>query len=136
MSLAAAARADGKALFEQACGACHKKDGTGIPGLAPPLAHADWAGSAKPERRDYVPLVVLNGLSGKLTAGGKPYAGVMPPQKQRSDDDIAMIAAYVLGTLNPAPAGFAAPSAADVAALRATKLDHKALLAMRAALLE
>jgi len=124
----AAASADGKVLFEGKCGACHKKDGTGVPGLAPPLAGAAWGGADK--ARDYVPLVVLNGLSGKIVAGGKPYMSVMPPQKQLKDSEIAEIASYVLSTLNQnAGAPLAEP---DVAAKRAEKTNHKALLALRA----
>ncbi|MGE0282150.1 MAG: cytochrome c [Rhizobiaceae bacterium] len=124
----AAASADGKTSFEGKCGACHKKDGMGVPGLAPPLANADWGAADK--ARDYVPLVVLNGMSGKITAGGKPYVSVMPPQKQLKDAEIAEIATYVLSTLNK---NAGAPlTEADVAAKRAEKTDHKALLAMRA----
>ena len=44
------------------------------------------------------------------------------------------LANYVLATLNTAPADFKPFTAADVAALRATKTDHKTLLAMRARL--
>ena len=89
----AAASADGKTSFEGKCGACHKKDGTGVPGLAPPLANAEWGAADK--ARDYVALVVLNGLSGKIMAGGKAYVSVMPPQKQSKDAEIAEIATYV-----------------------------------------
>lgn len=127
---------DGQALFEKVCGACHKKDGTGIPGVAPPLANAAWARSAKPEMRDYLPLIALNGLSGELVADGKTYRTVMPPQKHRSDDDLANIANYVLWTLNPATKGRKAYSADGVAALRARKIDHKCLLELRTRLVE
>jgi mono/diheme cytochrome c family protein len=133
---ASPAVADDAALFGKDCGACHGKAGAGVPGLAPPLAQADWAKAGKPESRNYVPSVVLNGLSGKLTAGGRTYQSVMPPQKQRSDEDIATLANYVLATLNTAPAGYTPLTAADVAALRDKKLDHKALLDMRAQLVQ
>ncbi|MDQ6434412.1 cytochrome c [Mesorhizobium sp. LHD-90] len=126
--------ADDAVLFAKHCGACHGKAGVGVPGLAPPLAMAEWAKAGKPDSRDYVPAVVLNGLSGKLTAAGRTYRSVMPPQKQRSDEDIATLANYVLAALNAAPADFKPLTAADVATLRATKTDHKTLLAMRARL--
>ena len=51
--------------------------------------------------RTYLPLVTLNGISGKIVAGGKTFMSAMPPQKQHSDDELAAIAAYVVGTLNP-----------------------------------
>ena len=99
----------------------------GVPGLAPPLAGAAWAPSDK--ARDYVPLVVLNGLSGKLVSAGKTYVSAMPPQKQLKDSEIAEIANYVLATLNK---GQGALSESDVTAMRGEKTDHKALLALRA----
>ncbi|MET0575378.1 MAG: cytochrome c [Mesorhizobium sp.] len=128
--------ADGKVAFESACGACHKKDGTGVAGLAPPLANADWAKSADPAMRTYLPLVVLNGISGKIVAGGKTFMSAMPPQKQRSDEELAAIAAYVVGTLNPPPAGWTDYTTAEMAALRAEKADRKALLELRGKLVE
>jgi mono/diheme cytochrome c family protein len=99
-----------------------------VPGLAPPLANAEWGAADK--ARDYVPLVILNGISGKILAGGKPYTSVMPPQKQLNDAEIAEISIYVLSTLNK-NAG-APVTEADIAAKRAEKTDHKALLALRA----
>ncbi len=130
------AAADGKALFETACGACHKKDGMGIAGLAPPLANAEWAKSGDPAMRTYLPLVVLNGMSGKIVAGGKTFVSAMPPQKQHSDEELAAMAAYVMGTLNPPPAGWADYTADEIAALRAGKADRKALLELRGKLVE
>lgn len=100
----------------------------GVPGLAPPLANADWGGHEK--ARDYVALVVLNGLSGKIVAAGKTYVSVMPGQKQLKDTEIAEIASYVVTTLNKGSG--TALAEADVAAKRAEKVNHKSLLALRA----
>ncbi|HWK65549.1 MAG TPA: cytochrome c [Rhizobiaceae bacterium] len=133
-TLTAHAFADDATLFARNCGACHGKAGLGIPGMAPPLAGADWAKAGKPESRNYVPEVVLNGLSGKLAAGGRIYQGVMPPQKQRSDDEIAVLVNFVLATLNGAPSGFKPLTAAEIESLRATTVDHKTLLGTRAQL--
>jgi mono/diheme cytochrome c family protein len=124
---ATSALADGQALFEGKCAACHKKDGMGVPGLAPPLAGAPWATADK--ARDYLPLVVLNGLSGKLVSAGKTYVSAMPPQKQLKDAEIADVANYVLATLNKGQG--AALNEGDVTAKRGEKIDHKALLALR-----
>lgn len=128
--------ADGGALFGKICAACHKKDGTGIPGLAPPLAKAEWAAKGKPDARRYLPLVMLNGLAGKIVAGGKTFMSAMPPQKQHSDEEIAALATYVMGTLNPPPAGWKDYTADEIATLRKEKIDHPGLLALRAELLE
>lgn len=130
------ALADDAALFAQNCGACHGKGGAGIPGMAPPLAGADWAKAGKPDSRTYVSEVILNGLSGKLTVAGRTYQSVMPAQKQRKDDEIATLANYVLATLNTAPTDFKPLTAEDVEALRAKKVDHKALLGTRSQLVQ
>lgn len=130
------AMADDAALFAKNCGACHGKAGAGIPGMAPPLAGADWAKAGKIESRDYVPSVLLNGLSGRLVAGGRTYQSVMPPQKQRSDDEIASLANYVLSTLNAAPAAFRPLTASEIQAQRVRKLDHGTLLGLRASLVQ
>jgi mono/diheme cytochrome c family protein len=124
------------ALFGKVCAACHKKDGTGITGLAPPLAKVEWAAGGKPDARRYMPLVVLNGMAGKIVAGGKTFVSAMPPQKQHSDDEIAMLATYVMATLNTPPAGWKDYTADEIATLRAEKIDHQGLLALRARLLE
>jgi mono/diheme cytochrome c family protein len=126
---------DGKVLFESACGACHRKDGLGVAGLAPPLANAEWAASTKGESRNYLPLVILNGLAGKLVATGKTFMSAMPAQKQHSDEDIAAIANYA-GTLNAAPDNWKNYTADEIAALRGRKIDHQGLLALRAKLME
>lgn len=128
--------ADGKAVFESACAACHKKDGTGIAGLAPPLTNAAWAASISAEARSYLPLVVLNGLAGKLVVVGKTFMSAMPPQKQLSDEDIAALASYIVGTLNTAPDGWKDYTSDEIAALRAKTVDHKGLLTLRATLVE
>ena len=102
----------------------------GVAGLAPPLANADWA-SADPAMRTYLPLVTLNGMSGKIVAGGKTFMSAMPPQKQHSDDELAAIAAYVVGM--PIRRRQAGPTIRrraekiDRKALRAEKVDRKAL---------
>ena len=99
-----------------------------MPGLAPPLANADWASHDK--ARDYVPLVVLNGLSGKIVAAGKTYVSIMPPQKALKDAEIAEISNYVFATLNKGRAG--RWPRRTLRPKRAEKADHKSLLAMRA----
>jgi mono/diheme cytochrome c family protein len=136
LSAQSSTAADGKALFERHCAACHKKEGAGIAGLAPQLAKAEWAASHDADARRYLPLVVLNGLAGKLVAGGKTFMSVMPPQKQHSDHDIAALASYVMGTLNTPPGGWMDYTPDEIATLRAEKIDHQGLLALRAKLLE
>jgi len=126
----AALAADGEALFNGSCAACHQRGGIGSMGLAPPLVDRvlwDRLGGAAP---DYIQGVMLAGLSGSIEVDGQQYAGlVMPPQAQMTDDELAAIGIYVLSTLNAVrnpPL-----TAATLAALRLAPPTHAALREMR-----
>ena len=121
--------ADGAALFNENCAACHQPGGVGEPGLAPPLVDAAlWQGlgDAAPA---YLGGVMLGGLSGTIEAGGQSYFGlVMPPQDWLSDAELAAIGDYVLAELNGRPAGL---EEAELAAIRGAVPSHKALRDLR-----
>ena len=123
---ATSALADGQALFEGKCAACHKKDGMGVPGLAPPLAGAPWATADK--AREYVPWwsewpfreiglrrqdLCQRDASAKAVEGCRDRRG---RELRASDADKGQGAALNEG---------------DVTAKRGEKIDHKALLALR-----
>jgi mono/diheme cytochrome c family protein len=125
------AAADGVSVFSENCVACHQKGGIGTPGLAPPLVSATLkkAGSVQ---RDYVPLVIIHGLSGPIKVKGQLYVSAMPPRGDFSDDDIAGLANYVLHDLNGlAPDKYKPLAKADIADLRKTTVDHQTLRDMR-----
>lgn len=124
--------ADGEALFNEHCSACHDKGGVGVPGLTPPLVSSVMRNAAG-TMPDYVPLVVLNGLSGRIEVAGQMYFSAMPAQPQLSDEQIAAIGGYIQGTLNVAE-GAVALDAAGVSALREPKVGHADLRALRAEL--
>ena len=105
-------------------------------GLAPPLAKAEWVAHDHAEARDYLPLVILNGLAGPIVAGGKTFMSAMPPQKQHSDEEIAALATYVFTTLNSNSDGWKDYTSAQISALRERKVTHKDLLTLRAKLME
>jgi mono/diheme cytochrome c family protein len=126
-----AAAADGASLFADNCVACHQKGGLGTPGLAPPLV-SDTLKKAGSIERDYVPLVIIHGLSGPIKVKGQTYVSAMPPRADLSDDDVASLANYVLHGLNHLGGDKSKPLAtADVALLRKTTVDHQALRDMR-----
>ena len=60
------------------CAACHLEDGTGVPGMFPPLAGHVGRFLASPEGRAYLGRLVTGGASGTVRIAGVPYAGVMP----------------------------------------------------------
>jgi len=120
---------DAAGQFAATCGACHMPDGSGIPGLAPPLADgALWEGLAE-DAPTYVAGVILSGLAGTIEAGGQTYAGlVMPSHARLSDETIAALGTYVLTRLNDT--GHALDPEA-VATLRENPPGHADLIALR-----
>jgi len=86
--------AAGQALFAGTCSVCHQANGTGLPGVFPPLAQSDYL-KVDPKRAI---AAVLHGLSGKLTVNGKDYDSVMTPMNQPNDDEVANILTYVLNS--------------------------------------
>jgi mono/diheme cytochrome c family protein len=106
---------DGAALFAQHCAACHQADGSGTVGLAPALKGVHWA--ALGGQRDYLPTVLLKGLSGRIKVGGQTFVGSMPTFAAQLDDDTLALIATHLATLQGA-ADRAAYTAADFAPLR------------------
>ena len=105
--------AAGKALFAGTCSTCHGADGGGMEGVFPPLAKSDYLTT-----HDHAQLIgiVLNGLTGPVTVNGKDYNSVMPPMSQLTDDEVANILTYVLGSWGN-PGGVV--TKADVEAVRA-----------------
>lgn len=126
-----ASAADGAAIFNTECAACHQERGIGAPGLAPPLNSPIIVNAAK-KNAAYVPLVILNGLSGKLPlADGTEISNIMPPFSFRlNDEEIAAVAQYVYGDLNGATFPV---KPEDIARQRAEKPTAKDLRAMREA---
>lgn len=74
---AAPAGVDGAAVFLRVCAVCHQPNGAGVPGVFPPLAGSEILAAPDPSR---AVRIVLHGLQGPLTVGGKSYQGVMPAQ--------------------------------------------------------
>ncbi|MCB0360199.1 MAG: c-type cytochrome, partial [Bdellovibrionales bacterium] len=84
----------GEALYLSTCAACHRPDGKGMPGAFPPLAQSDFL---VPPYSDAI-ATVLNGRSGEIVVNGATYNGVMPPQSQLSDEEIADVLTYVVSS--------------------------------------
>jgi len=81
----------GKAVYTQYCLVCHQADGSGVPGMHPPLGPGSWVG------RDPKELVamLMKGLSGKIEVNGEVYNGFMPSQAQLTDEEMADVLSYV-----------------------------------------
>jgi len=133
---AASAHAEsaGEIVFKSACMACHGERGTGIPGLAPPLAGILGKQLGGAQGKDYLVHLVLSGMSGMLRVDGQVYNGIMPSQGAMSDADLAAVMTYVSGELNPGAAGFAV-EADDVSKARTSPLKPAQVYGLRKKLL-
>lgn len=87
----AAVLESGKNIYEQNCLACHQADGSGVPGLNPPLAKTKWVLGDKKQ----LITVLLNGMDEEIEIDGEPYHNVMPPFNYLSDQEIADVLTYV-----------------------------------------
>ncbi len=114
--------ADGAAVFEAQCSACHQPNGQGVAEQFPPLAgNRDLFLSPA-----FPALVVLAGLNGAIDVGGKPFKAMMPPFAHLSDTEVAAVVNYVRSAWgNDAlkPADMAPIDAGMVAKLRAQKMS-------------
>ena len=103
--------ARGEKVYLSNCSACHQPTGTGLTGAFPPLAKSDFLTGNRKE----VLAVALFGKSGPLTVNGVDYNGVMPSMGYLSDQELADVLTYVLGSWGNTGS---AVSVAEVAALR------------------
>lgn len=83
----------GKLIYEQYCLACHQEDGSGVPGLNPPLLKTKWTMGEK----NALINVVLKGLDEEIEVDGDTYNNVMPAMVHLSDVEIADVLTYVRG---------------------------------------
>jgi mono/diheme cytochrome c family protein len=109
---------DGAAIFETRCAPCHQSEGTGIPGVFPPLAGSNWVTG-----RDAVTVqILLHGVEDKLTVNDVVYRGAMPSfGSELNDREIAAVLTYVRGHWSN---GAGPIDAARVSSLRASSASH------------
>ncbi|MEQ9824406.1 MAG: cytochrome c [Puniceicoccaceae bacterium] len=84
--------ARGKRIYTNKCQVCHQQTGTGVPGVYPPLAGADWVAKSP----DILVRVVLNGLAGEIVVNGNTYNSAMTAfGNDLSDQEIAEVLTYI-----------------------------------------
>ncbi|MFZ4778487.1 MAG: c-type cytochrome, partial [Terrimicrobiaceae bacterium] len=64
----------GRQIFMTRCIACHQPDGSGIPGICPPLANSPRL-TGNPE--DLIRIMLL-GMKGPIVREGTAYNSIMP----------------------------------------------------------
>jgi mono/diheme cytochrome c family protein len=125
LGIAASARAEqpGRELFDRICAPCHQQDGSGVPGVYPPLADRIGRFATVPEGRAYLARLLFYGMFGPIRVEDRPYNGLMPPAPALSDAEVAAVLNYMLTELSAAqlPADFAPLAAPEVAGHREPK---------------
>jgi mono/diheme cytochrome c family protein len=81
----------GKKVYDSVCLACHMADGSGVPGMHPPLIDTEWVTGDK----EQLIKITLEGISGKIEVKGEVYNSLMPPHSHLSDKQIADVLTYI-----------------------------------------
>ena len=81
----------GKALYKKYCLTCHQSNGSGVPGIYPPLGQGSWVGK---NPNDLIS-IILKGLSGEIEVNGERYKNSMPLQNKITDEELAKVLTYI-----------------------------------------
>ncbi len=82
---------EGKRLYAQHCQSCHMDDGSGLRGLIPPIAKADYLQT----HRDELACLIRQGADGPMVVNGITYNKEMPGVKTLRDDQITNLLNYI-----------------------------------------
>ena len=81
----------GKAVYAKYCLTCHQADGSGVPGMHPPLGPGSWVEKEPAE----LIAILMKGLSGKIEVNGEVYKNFMPSQANLTDQEMADVLSYI-----------------------------------------
>ena len=81
----------GKKVYENTCLACHQVNGSGVPGMNPPLKKTKWVMGDKKTLIN----VVLKGMDQEIEVNDETYSNTMPSFASLSDKEIADVLTYV-----------------------------------------
>lgn len=81
----------GEILYTNFCVNCHMEDGTGLRGLIPPLAGADYV-KADPVR---MACIIRYGMEGEVVVNDTTYNQAMPGVPQLTDFEITNVINYI-----------------------------------------
>jgi len=82
----------GKKVYEEYCLSCHQTDGSGVPGLNPPLKKTTYVLGPQ----DKLVKILLNGLEEEIEINGEYYSNPMPAfGPVLTDQQIADVLTYV-----------------------------------------
>lgn len=81
----------GKTIYENTCLACHQINGSGVPGMNPPLKKTKYVLGDKKALIN----IVLKGLDQELVVNDETYNNVMPAFASLNDKEVADVLTYV-----------------------------------------
>jgi mono/diheme cytochrome c family protein len=82
---------NGKLVYTKFCLACHQTNGSGVPGMYPPLTKTDWVEGDKTRLIN----IMIQGLEGEIEVNGQLYKTAMPSHHYLSDEQIADVLTYI-----------------------------------------
>jgi mono/diheme cytochrome c family protein len=103
----------GKKVYETYCLACHQADGSGVPGLNPPLIKTKWVLGDKKQ----LITIILKGMDEPIEVDGEEYNNVMASHAFLKDEDVADVLNYVRNNFGNKASGVVP---AEVKAVRST----------------
>jgi len=103
----------GKKIYETYCLACHQADGSGVPGLNPPLIKTKWVLGDKKQ----LITIILKGMDEPIEVDGEEYSNVMASHAFLKDQDVADVLNYVRNSFGNKAS---AVTLAEVKTVRAT----------------
>ena len=80
----------GKKVYESTCLACHQVNGSGVPGMNPPLKKTKWVLGDKKTLIN----IILKGMDEEIEVNDETYSNVMPAFANLSDQEIADVLTY------------------------------------------
>jgi len=86
----------GQQVYQQYCLTCHQSDGSGVPGLNPPLKQSDWVVGDKTRLIN----VILKGLQEPVEINGDTYDNVMPAHDFLSDKEVSDVLTFIRSNFN------------------------------------
>ena len=81
----------GKILYQNFCANCHMEDGTGLQGIIPPLAGADYVR----DNQQLLPCLIRHGVQEPLTVNGKVYTTLMEGVPKLTEFEITNVINYI-----------------------------------------
>ena len=128
--------ADGAVIFAANCAVCHRANGAGQAGLAPPLTSYPGRYIASAEGRRQLVLTLLYGMFGDIVVDEHHYNFKMPEFARFDDATLAAVINHVVFDLSKAPAGAEPIRAEELARERALALGGDAVRRHRAQVLD